>query len=203
MDENNNKDVQVIERRMPNSEPKKKRNLIIAIVGIILLILLGVGAWFVLSDPTTEEATPEQETIEIQPTSTPVPTETPVPIERSEIRIQVLNGTGVSGEAGLLQEELEELGYEDIEAGNADNTDYEAAEVTFNEDLSPEAVTEITEMLEGMYVEVSTSTDSLDDFDVVIITGERQGMARTTATPTAGTTRSASPTSASTATPTP
>lgn len=176
-----NNNVQVVER--PAIKSNKKRNIILVLVVLVLVAFLGVGTWYILDEPQPQGGVAVIEE-SAQPSPTPEPTLPPEPVERSEIKIQVLNGTGVPGEAGLFKDELEGLDYEDIDTANADNTDYTSAVVTFSQDLSPTVVSEITELLEKFYSNLTTSTDELDEYDVVIITGEREGMARATATPT-------------------
>lgn len=181
------KKQQVVERK--EKKGKGKKVLIIFFI-LLLLAALGVGAWYVLSEPQVEidEVTSE---LSVSPTPSPSPSPTSAPIQREEIKINVLNGTGISGEAGLLQDELEDLGYSDIEVGNADETDYEATQVTFSDKLSEEAVEEILEKLKEMYSEVEDDVSiSIEDYDIQIITGLRKGVtpkptaAKATATPT-------------------
>lgn len=193
--------VQVVEK--PNPKDNKRSRMLIIIIVVLVLGLLGVGVWYLLSEPDTgtdegvivTETTPE-------PTEVQEPTNTPEPVDRSEVSIQILNGTGVAGEAGRLQEELEGLDYEDIEVGNADEQDYESAEVTFDADLSPTIVTELTEELQDFFIDLTASTEELEDYDVIIITGDREGMARATATPEP-TVTSADQEAGTTATPSP
>ena len=60
------------------------------------------------------------------PTTAPKPKATPTPkISRSDITVDILNGTGVAGMASSLQSELEDLEYQVTQIGNADNYDYE------------------------------------------------------------------------------
>src|SRR3989344_3619400 len=62
---------------------------------------------------------------EIEPTQAPTATPTPVEFDRASLSVQVLNGSGVSGEAGRMETYLSDLGYENTEIGNADNSDYQ------------------------------------------------------------------------------
>lgn len=69
-------------------------------------------------------------------TSTPIPP-TPTPtivINKKDIKIKVLNGTGETGKAGQIKELLKTFGYEEILTGNADNTDYERTEIHVKKD---------------------------------------------------------------------
>jgi len=110
------------------------------------------------------------------PTTTPAATSTPSPtpsIERSDLTVQVLNGSGVSGAAGVAKDYLEGLGYEDVETGNASLYDYEETEVSIKEDVE-EYLDMIIEDLSDEY-EVATDSGVLDedgDFDVEIIIGK-------------------------------
>jgi predicted transposase YbfD/YdcC len=74
----------------------------------------------------TETPTPT-----IEPTMTPTPTPK---LERSEIKVKVLNGGGVPGKATVVKNLLKEKGYEEILTGNADDFDYETTEIQVKKD---------------------------------------------------------------------
>ncbi|MGB9883045.1 MAG: LytR C-terminal domain-containing protein [Microgenomates group bacterium] len=68
----------------------------------------------------------------ITPTVTPLPTITPSPtptIKKEELKIQVLNGSGIPGKASEMKEILKKKGYQEIITGNADNYDYKLTEI--------------------------------------------------------------------------
>jgi hypothetical protein len=204
--------------REPEGKSKTMK-IIIAVVGVI--IIMAVGGWFVLGNnsgggasasPTPGNglsAFPTPSTTEAPTTS---PTPTAAPVNKSEVKIEVLNGTGVPGEAGFLQKALEGLGFEEITAGNADSQDETETVATYSRDLSPVIADEITEKLEELYTTVRTRRATISGgYDVSITTGPRKGAAATakasaTATPkTTATPKpsvSASPTASATATPT-
>jgi hypothetical protein len=50
-------------------------------------------------------------------------------IDRGPIRVQVLNGNGVSGAAGAMSDRLSEAGFEVAGIGNADETDHSTTTV--------------------------------------------------------------------------
>jgi hypothetical protein len=175
-----------------------KRFIYIAIA-VIIVVLLVIGGRFLLTSPDLEEEGASQPT----PTDTQgTPTPTLEEVDKSDVSIRVLNGTGIGEAAGDLQDELEKVGYSDIEVGNADDKDYEKTPVVFDEDLPESAKREILALLRDFYSNVDESTDSLDDFDVEIITGYPIGHTPTpTEEPKA--TSAPTPTSTESATPTP
>lgn len=172
-----------------------------------LLILGGAGIFFFSSSASQSKPTPTP-SFGVMPvdefTPEPVATSTPEPVNKEDIAIEVLNGTGVAGEAGYLQGKLEDLDYTNIEVGNADSTDYTDTTVTFSKDLSTTVVDEIKKELEEIYKKVVVKTSSTQDMNVVIITGFRAGQTakpESTPSPKATTSASATPTPSPVATP--
>jgi len=136
-----------------NQSPKRSRFLIYFIISI-LIIVGAFGAWQffgVNSEKSkTPEATPTPKEFQL-PTETPAPeatptgkltgapsptaTLTPKPtidsvdkstgLDRSELTVEVQNGSGVAGAAGEASDQLKALGYDVVLVGNADNFDYE------------------------------------------------------------------------------
>lgn len=67
-----------------------------------------------------------------KPTPTNIPTNTPTPtpsFKKEELKITVLNGSGIKGKAGEVRDILKEKGYGEIITGNADNFDYQKSEI--------------------------------------------------------------------------
>ena len=182
-------------------EEKKGKGKIIFIL-LAILALVAVGVWLIFGRSGDEETE-----ISATPTvseETPSPTQTPVEIDRDEVKIQILNGSGISGAAGDLRSEMEDLGYSDIAVGNASSQDYETTEVTFSTGLDQEVRDEITDKLSEIYEDVETVSGSTGNYDISITTGFPKGH---TPSPTPAATSTPvptqTPTPASTATPTP
>lgn len=194
-------------------EPKSSNaKVIIAVIGVIVIILL--GGWFILGNssgdesptPTPSDGLTDFPTPASTPTPAPTASSTPAPVDKSEIKVEVLNGTGVPGEAGFLQDELEKLGFEDITAGNADEQEATETIATYSRELSAAVADEITARLEELYEKVRTRRATVSgDFDLTITTGPRKKSSAASASPTASAKASASPTATSkaTASPTP
>lgn len=80
----------------------------------------GIEAIVTKSTPTPIQATPTASTAV---TTTPTPTE--AELDKGELSVQVLNGSGTSGAASELADVLKEAGYTVSSTGNADRFDYE------------------------------------------------------------------------------
>lgn len=192
----------------PGSQPKAKKSKapIIVIILIILALIIG-GIWYFVFRGASESIV----TSDITPSpmnelSTPTPTIEAV--NKDEIKIEILNGTGISGAAGDLKDELEGIGYSGIEVGNASNQDNTATEITFTSSVPQSIQDELVSELEKTYKSVDTSTGSLDEFDIQIITGIPIGYQSPTPKPKAtvaptGTSVTATPTTSVSPTPTP
>jgi hypothetical protein len=107
--------------------PLERRNRRLFFIGIIITaFILGATAatlYFRVKQGNfgtneVEVKTEETEDIAQSETSSPEPTSTPTP--RSEITLEILNGSGVSGLAGDTADEFEALGYVIDNTGNAD-----------------------------------------------------------------------------------
>ncbi|MGB6839132.1 MAG: LytR C-terminal domain-containing protein, partial [Microgenomates group bacterium] len=154
--------------------PIKKENKIKKILPLIVALIFLVGGFLVLRGGSTKtpDATP---TPFDQDLVTPFPTETPEPVDKSEIEIEIFNGTGIAKEASYLQGKLRDLGFTQIETGNAEDQDQIVTKVTFSSSVPEAIVDEITEELEDIYEDVETSTSGSLDVDVQIVTGLREG----------------------------
>lgn len=150
------------------------------VIFIVLLILGGAGIFFftkVSNDSVEATPTPTFRSLPVEEkeTATPTPLKTTEPSSRSDVSIEIQNGTGITGEAAFLQGKLKGLGYSDIKVGNADSTDNTDTTVTFSKSLSQSNQDEIKTLLEGIFKNVVTKTSSTAKTDVVVVTGSRSG----------------------------
>jgi hypothetical protein len=121
-----------------------------------------------ISIPGMTQPTP---TPVLEPTMPPV-TPTPTPsVTREEIRVKVLNGSGISGKATDVKAFFQEKGYGEILTGNADAFDYETTVIQIRDED-----TEIREYIEEDIASQvpSPEFETLDEdeaADVVVIVG--------------------------------
>jgi len=154
-----------------HNNPRKK----IPVVAIIVIILVLIGGYFVFGRKGKEEKEEKTDIITEAPTSTP--TQAPE-VERSDIKIQVLNGSGKEGAAGDFASILEDLGYEDPETDNADNYDYEDITIQVKDTDEGEAIYDLLkeDLEDEDYIVNDLETlDEDSEFDVVIIVGLKEG----------------------------
>lgn len=111
------------ETTLSERPPEKTNKKLFRAGMIVVLIIFGVTGWiFYLTSRYTEKTTQEEIALEEGITEEPTATPAPIQLEREEITLEVLNGSGVAGAAGDAAEIFEALGYEVVETGNADNT---------------------------------------------------------------------------------
>lgn len=156
-------------------------------VFVILLLVAGAvagGIYYYKQNVPVQEAEettgPENETaqqpedhMEEEPTATPVPEEE---VDLTEYSVNVLNGSGVAGQAGAVADLLTEAGFADPDTGNADEFNYTVTEIQSKADV-PESVTEeLAAALRDSY-SVNVLEDALDEsseYDIVVTVGEAQ-----------------------------
>lgn len=183
-------------------EPKKSGGAkTLLIIGV--LILVGILGFVIYKSASNKnealsEPTPFENLIPPSQEQTPVASPTPAAIDKTKVKIQVQNGTGIMGEAAYLQTQLKGLGYTNVVVGNSAQQNLTATQVSFASSLSSDVVTEITAKLNSVYQSVTTVTSTSTAYDVVITTGLRKG-----ATPKPSTTPAPTTTATPTATPTP
>jgi len=120
-----------------NLTPQSKKlsgKLLTLILFILAVVVIGGGIYFLtgVGSPKKEQ---QPSTV---PTSTPQASPTPEVLNRSEWSFEVLNGSGVTGEAKRIADALRQLGYQVIKVGNADRSDYTSNQFFVREDLQDE-----------------------------------------------------------------
>jgi hypothetical protein len=162
------------------SEPSQDKKGEWGWVGVVAFFILGIVvggiAGYVIGDllanrPKTENI--KQEVVVVSPT-TAIPTGTPkIIVSRDDLKVQVLNGSGVSGAASATKEYLEGLGYQGVVIGNADSDAYTG--FTYSLKTSKQDFADLLKKdLISKYSTVGSAKvlDSFSDYDVVIILGK-------------------------------
>ena len=168
---------------MDNNYSQNKFKPIKFIIISVSIILIIAGAFFVIL-PMFKTGSPDKTPVSEEkstPTSTPVPEPTP---DKQAVKIKVLNGSGTAGIASKLAEELEDMGYKDIETGNADNYTYEDITIQTKEDKEDYGDLVKNDLKDNYIVTIdSEALDEDDEFDVIVIIGKTKDEEEPTVTP--------------------
>jgi hypothetical protein len=158
-----------------NGKKNFKKQIFLLILS--LLLLAGTAAYFLLwsgfienpwlkktSAPPVEDKKPTKKT-------EPGPTKA-IFKEKSAVIIEILNGSGIEGQAGKLSTLLEEAGYENISTGNTESEE-DITTIKYNDQISKEMLDEIIELIEGEVPDPTLEEASISsDFDIRITTGK-------------------------------
>lgn len=166
----------------PNEKSYKNLYLLALSVLLILLFFLGFNIFQNKNNPEKPSKKDGLEIIyiddspppSVQSMNSPSPTPSPsAVIKKSDIRIKVLNGSGVSGQAAKVKNELLEAGFLEIETGNASSSSQQTTLVEYGPDLPGEFVNEIKRVLEDIFKKVGTNQNpEFTGTDILITTGK-------------------------------
>lgn len=184
----------------PSHQPKKNnKTMLFVVIGILLAVLIG---WFFMTQQPKK--TDEVKNDVVVEEKTPTPTTEKPKIDKSSVKIQVINGTGTPGQAGIVVKALEDAGYsaDNIKTGNAEEFDNSTTSITARDNFE-EIVSDIKEVLKSTFDKITVVSPNLDkdsEFDIVVVTG---GKIFETVTPTVSVTVTVTTTPTLTPTPTP
>lgn len=162
-------------------------NVILIILGVVIL---GVVGFFIFKSNSSQKGivspTPTQ-VVTLAPTSTPTSTpsptlaknETPAPTAKQKVKIQVLNGTGITGDAAYLRSKLTADGFfaANVTTDNAASPSEEAAaQVTYYPDFPSTLKIDFTSLLNTLYANVTSinASESGSKYDAVVTTGKKK-----------------------------
>jgi hypothetical protein len=160
--------------RGPSNKPSKKLMWLVIILIAVAVAIVGLTIRQFMSKGdevrtvVSEENTPT-------PTEEPTPTPSPMPeiLEKSEVKIQILNASGITGRAGKAAKALEAIDFENIDTGNADVSDQVETVVEYSPKIDQKIVDEVLAEMKEMFTNVRTIANSslTDDYHIVISTG--------------------------------
>ena len=164
-------DVPVVIESVKENVPQKKDNgWVWMLVAFALGAVVGTVSGYMVAQ-VQESKVKTQNLTTVQ--TSPVPSASPAAAEvkRADLKVQVLNGSGVAGAAAKAKTFLEGLGYLDVATGNADG-DFAETEVELREDKAS-ASGMLTDDLKDEYTLAETVgvLDESSDYDVVITLG--------------------------------
>lgn len=146
------------------------------VIAVVCLLFFGIALYFAY--PILFPAPVKHITVLPTPVITRVPSPTIAPVSsasatlrKSQIKIDVLNGSGTAGQATVIKNSLASLGYVTIDTGNAAEAT-EVTLVTFTPTVSTSLQQEIVAELKKSLAAISTQqVATADVYDVIITTG--------------------------------
>lgn len=91
-------------------------------------------------------------------------------IKVEDLEVQILNGSGLPGQAEMVKKQLTRLGYKNIAIGNAGSIATEKALIIVSQTLPHEVRNQLMSILKKIFVEVSLQENNESKFDITIIT---------------------------------
>lgn len=140
------------------------------LIGFMLIIIVGaVGAgayWYRMQAPRATIPTVTSDIKESSPSATPFPA-----IEKSKLKIQILNGSGVVGQAGKIKDDLLKLGFSNIDTGNSEIAKRAETIASFSANVANQDKSDIQKVLEEIFAKVDLLEAGPSAKDVQITTG--------------------------------
>lgn len=93
-------------------------------------------------------------------------------LNRSEIRIHVLNGSQIAGQANKVKEKLGEAGFENVITGNIEASEASASSIIYSQDLEEPVKDEINQLMDSLVEGITKSDEAINEFNVVITLGK-------------------------------
>lgn len=159
-------------------DQQESTNYLFIIVPVALLVGALVGGLITYfsglskissTDPTPTPAVTVEPVINSSPSPSPVSS-----LKKDELKIQILNASGVSGAAGKVKILLNDAGYKSVDTGNASISDLSQTEVSIK-DSKKEYLDVIIKDLSKSYdaVESKKALPSSSKYDLVITLGSK------------------------------
>lgn len=156
--------------------PMKKIFLWLSVLLLLLVIIGGIsyvsyGMGVKKGEENAKQAQSAQPTVE--PTVKPLNEE--VAVDKGAYEINVLNGSGISGEAAKVQNILEEEGFAVLSIGNAKGDDIDETIIEAKQSVDKNFIKVLKEFLMGTYAvgDVSELDDDADE-DVIVTVGKQK-----------------------------
>jgi len=178
---------------------RKKKTAVI--IGVVVLVAAVVGGILMTRQPKRTDQTE----VSVVEKKEPSPTEKPK-IDKKSVKIQVLNGTGTPGQAGIAVEALKKAGYnpDNIKTANAEEFNNTVTTITARAGFE-DVASDVKDALKTVFDEINIDPSKLDEkseFDIIVVTGGKKSEETPTTTITPTQNPTPSPTSTTT-TPTP
>lgn len=135
--------------------------VLVAIVGVVYFMFFRGGSK--KAEPTP---TPTAMVEEVTPTTEPA-------IAKEDLKIKILNGSGVVGEAGRVKTILEKAGYKIESTDNAESYDHKETEIQAKTAVTSTVLDELKKLLEKDYTVTTSKLEKDNEVDIIVTVGSR------------------------------
>lgn len=152
--------------------PKQSKNIWLTGGLFIIFLVVLLGAF--LTMPGSKSILSFQKPLpQVSPNPVPseLPAPSPSPLTKLELKVQVLNGSGVVGQAGKLRDQLASLGFNLIDTGNSPESSSQTT-ISFSKRVSQEIQDELLLELKKSLPDLESTPITLDVYDISIVTGK-------------------------------
>ncbi|MFA5933458.1 MAG: LytR C-terminal domain-containing protein [Microgenomates group bacterium] len=151
-----------------------KKYFIAIFVGFLLVVLIFLAEFFLKSAEQSKNSSNSSPNLTFNISPSPMQQSSSsgeISISKDKLTIEILNGSGVAGQASEIRNQLLKLGYSIIETGNYEGTASAQTTVSFSDKVSSDVQDEITKMLKTDFSDVATIKYVPANFEVIITTG--------------------------------
>lgn len=160
--------------------PTKEKPQIWLLVFMFLVgLTLGaglIGGIFYYRSSMNKAFPKEKKVLEFgSPTATPIPTlapETSEKLDLSKYSLQILNGSGIAGEAKKVEGLLNKVGFSQTETGNAVSYGFTSSEIAAKTKVPSEILNKIKDSLSLYEFKDSVELKESSSFDIVVTIGK-------------------------------
>ncbi len=162
--------AQTVEEMDAGTPARSKHSWLALFVGLLIGAVVGAGVMYALEFRIASSR-------QVTASSAPTPSLTPSPspqLKRADLKVQVLNGSGLAGAAAKAKDLLEGLGYKDVKVGNAGSSDVVETEVAIKNEKKNYRDQLIKDLAKAYTVASKSSELKKDsDFDAVVTLGSK------------------------------
>lgn len=139
----------------------------------VIIVGFGVFAFQFRNEAIVSNSKKVQETLSpsVSPTTLPTasPSATPAGINKEKLKIEVLNGSEVSGQAAKLKTMLTDAGFKEVEAGNSEATS--SSSIRFGKQITQMQKDNLLKEFQQI-IKLGISPENSTDFDISIVIGK-------------------------------
>jgi len=160
-------------------EKKSIRKQYVLLAISVILLICAIGYLLLWSKTIPNPWFKKPESLHLKPTAVTVPPTTSQPspatkplTDKSAIKIQILNGSGIEGQAGKLSSLLQGVGYSNVTIGNTNNLEQRTT-IIYNKLLPKDVLLGITDAMKNDFPDpTSQEASQSGEFDILITTGK-------------------------------